>query len=999
MRTTSDETEIRTRIENSRKELLDLSLRNPLLNYRPLRARGVEIVGENANQVFATLVTDKRTMTFLPTGQDEDDGAANLPWNESEALISANQTDRGLQTGETPSALQRRLLNTYRLANTAIEETGVNTLFLGLAMLKWYESDSSQEERLAPLVLVPVRLGRTGIRDRFSLGYTGEDLGVNLSLLEKTREDFRLNLPGQDVLEPLDGQDIDLNGYIAQVEEFVRQSAPRRWNVEPDRIVLGFFSFNKLLMYLDLGDPSVLQNEIIASLFGDQGFSEPQSSIGEQETVDNLLTPRDVFHVLDADSSQALAIHDAGQGRNMVIQGPPGTGKSQTIANIIAEAIARGKQTLFVSEKMAALEVVKRRLDNIGLGGACLELHSHKTNKREMLDELSSTLNLSPQPIDNSGEELLDQLSRTRSQLNDYADEVNNPVGDTGVTPFVAFGELLALNYGKTTNPISRREIPEISGWSGTDYQRKREVVEDLRLRLQSTGVPNLHPFWGSRLRVVLPDARTELQAKLEAALTCFERLVAAWNDLAEATKLPSPDGASAAYDLLMASRHAVYAPDTTGLNLKAPQWESNGGDVWDLVELGIQWQRMRRERMRSISGALKDLDDSSASLANTMRLNHPGRVSESTDMLAAAISSVRAPDTSGLDLSAPQWQSHTERIRQLLDRGLHWNRIRTEYDSFLLPQAWDADFQNARLALNTDGRSIWKRWFSASYKRAKKQLATAMRGELPRDVDQQVSLIDAIGKEQGLRAEINGQYADIVPAIGRHYSGHNTEWEAIEPAVRWWLDVLADVASGRVPNGAIQLLRMLEVRLDPEAVQPQIEVLGSAVVRYEACALDLKEVLDAVYVAEQDSSHEVGHLSYDQQRQLISRLLEELPTGDLDAIKPVGNEISEVRIKPEEIAKEITRLHSGVGPVLGSRWNYLDTNWEAVAPAVRWWLDVLAEASAGRITGNVVDFLQEMSEQTLARDLPRDWQVQIEGLRAYPNNPAALRAVRAQAK
>jgi len=987
---TPSEGEVRTRLENSRKELLDLSLRNPLLNYRPLSARGVEIVGENSHQIFETLVTERKAMTFLPAGQD---GAFNLPRDGSEAAIAANQADRRLQTGETPAALQRRLLNTYRLANSAIEETGVNTLFLGLGMLRWYESDSSQEERWAPLVLVPVRLERTGVRAQFSVGYTGEDLGVNLSLLEKAQEDFRLVLPGQDALEPAEGRDIDVDDYMVQVEEVIYRSAPDRWAVEPDRMVLGFFSFNKLLMYLDLGDPSVAENEIIAALFGDQGFSEFGATVGDQGRVDNRLTPTEVFHVLDADSSQALAIYEAGQGRNMVIQGPPGTGKSQTIANVIADAVARGKRVLFVSEKMAALEVVMRRLENIGLGGACLELHSHKTNKRETLDELRRSLNLSPQLTDGSGRELLEQLLRTRDQLNEYADAVNNPVGDTGVSPHDAFGELLVLQYDNTANPIARKELPGISSWAGTDYRRKKEAVEDLRLRLQSTGVPIRHPFWGSRLRVVLPDARTELQAKLESALTHTERLAEAANDLAGATNLPSPDHVSAAYGLLTASRQAVDAPDTTGLSLKAPQWETNGADVWDLVESGLQWQWMRWKRTHAMSGALRDLEAGSSSLASIMRIDHPADASESADILAAAKCAAGAPDASGLDLSAPQWESNAERIRGLLDRGLRWRRIRTDHDSLFLSHAWDTDFQNARLALNTDGRSRWKRWFSSSYKRAKKQLSAAMRGELPGEVDQQVSLIDAISEEQGLRAEINGEYADIVPVLGRHWNGQNTDWEAIEPAFRWWLDVLSSVAFGRVPNGALRLLRRLDVRLDSESVQPQIEELDSAIGRYEPCAQDWKEMLEVTCVAKQEPSPEVDRLPYDQQRQLISRFIEELPSGTRQANGPAGRVISETPTRPADIAREIMRLHNVVGPVLGSSWNNLDTDWEAIASAVRWWLDLLAEAAAGRISEDVVELLQELGKQTFASDLPRDWQDQIEGLRgALETYPGTMR-------
>ena len=707
--------------------------------------------------------------------------------------------------------------------------------------------------------------------------------------------------------------------------------------------------------------------------------------------------PNDIFHVLDADSSQALAIHDAGQGRNMVIEGPRGTGKSQTIANIIAEAVARDKSTLFVSEKMAALEVVNLRLDSIGLGAACLELHSHKTNKRETLDELNRTLNLSPQQIDNSGMDVLDQLSRTTSQLNAYADAVNVPVGDTGVTPSSAFGELLALDYDKATNPISRREIPGISGWSGTDYQRKKEVVEDLQLRLKSSGVPNLHPFWGSRLRVLFPDARGELQRKLETGLSCLEQLTTASDNLAEAANLTSPENLSTAYDLLTASQRAVGAPDATGLNLEAFEWESQGGSVWDLVELGVQWQWMRRDRIHFISRALKDLEDASASLANSMHLDHPAYTFESTDMLAAAKCAVDAPNTDGLDLTLPQWEPQAERIRQLITRGLRRKRIHIEHGASLLPQSWDIDFQDARLALNTDGRSKLKRWFSASYKRAKKQLAAAMRGELPRGVDQQVSLIDAISEEQRLRPEINGQYADMAPVIGRHWNGHDTDWEAIEPAVRWWLDVLSDVASGRLARGAMQLVRMLEVRLDPEAVHPLIEALGSAVIQYETSAQSSKEVLDAAYVAEQDFSHDFRQLAYDQQRQLFSRLLEELPAGSLDGTKHVGSAFPETLKRPGEMAREIIRLHSVVGSVLGSHWDSLDTNWEDFAPAARWWLNILSEAAAGHLTGGVVDLLRNLARETVTGDSPRDWPVQTDVLRdalqAYPGSIRELQS------
>ena len=144
--------------------------------------------------------------------------------------------------------------------------------------------------------------------------------------MEKTRADFGFDIAGQDAPEP-DAGDIESAGYMAQVGNTVAQSAPQCWEVEPDRIALGFFSFNKLLMYLDL-DPdntAIAENEIIAAIFGDW-FREPPLAINGNARLDSHVKPQDAYHVMDADSSQSLAIYDAavGSGRNLVSQGPAG---------------------------------------------------------------------------------------------------------------------------------------------------------------------------------------------------------------------------------------------------------------------------------------------------------------------------------------------------------------------------------------------------------------------------------------------------------------------------------------------------------------------------------------------------------------------------------------------------------------------------------------------------------------------------------------------------
>ena len=269
------------------------------------------------------------------------------------------------------------------------------------------------------------------------------------------RNDFGIIFP----LLP-DDDSIDVHSYFAECESSIK--GMNRWSIDRSSVVLGFFTFSKFLMYQDL-DPEneewadaheygPRKSKIIESLF-ETGFSDSGSSIPNDGIIDDFLPTDDVYHVVDADSSQAIAIHDVNQGRNLVIEGPPGTGKSQTITNIIADAISHDRTVLFVSEKMAALEVVKRRLDEIGLGVACLELHSHKTNKRGVLQDLEGTWKLDAPVVDGDHRSVLRDLNETRRVLNEYAIATNDPIGETGIAPIDARGELAKI-----------REVEQVSG-------------------------------------------------------------------------------------------------------------------------------------------------------------------------------------------------------------------------------------------------------------------------------------------------------------------------------------------------------------------------------------------------------------------------------------------------------------------------------------------------------------------------------------------------------
>ena len=197
--------------EKARLELLDLSRRNSLLNFRPSKARGVEVVGESANEIFNVLVAKGGSMSFLPKPEDDDE----------EELKDSN-----LQTSETKDKLNKRLLRTYYDARTHIEERGFNNLLLALSFLHWFDSDDSDIENIAPIVLVPVELTRTSVRERYKLHYTGEDIQVNLSLLEKLSQNFGINFP--DLPDNMEGADIDV--YLNACRKEI--TGQERWVIE-----------------------------------------------------------------------------------------------------------------------------------------------------------------------------------------------------------------------------------------------------------------------------------------------------------------------------------------------------------------------------------------------------------------------------------------------------------------------------------------------------------------------------------------------------------------------------------------------------------------------------------------------------------------------------------------------------------------------------------------------------------------------------------------------
>ena len=584
---------IQTILDAAREELLDLSLRNPLINYRLLKARGVEIVDESPPDVYRMLVQEGKAMSFLPKPESEEDD--NLLFEDDGVeKTPTRRTNSDLQTTYPLVELKRRLLNTYYTARTAIEEQGVTTLYLALGMLQWYESELSDMPRRAPLILIPVGLDRTSVDARFRVQYTEEEIRTNLSLQERLKVGFDLQLPDLPDAEDLEQSNIQI--YYQRVEAAI--DAHKRWSVDASAIALGFFSFTKFLMYNDLdatkwGDNALLKHPVLQSLL-ETGFNEPKSTIPDDAHTDKHLDPINTHHVVDADSSQALAIHDVSQGRNLVIQGPPGTGKSQTITNLIAEAIAKGKRVLFVAEKMAALEVVKRNLDQARLGDACLELHSHKMNKRSLIDELKRTFDLSQQQKTVLEKEV-ELLIHNRDRLNSYCDAVNTPIGESRITPYQAYGELLGVD-----RRLSGVQLPTLDSrqfqHSLLEFRKGLAITEELQTLLKSMGTPINHPFWGSLCKLFLPVDRQPLERAAVEARAEVIVLKDSSERLAQHLKFPIPDTCEAVENLIRAARRALDAPNLAGVDVQLTEWQTHRNDLKVGLSAGERLNELHNE-------------------------------------------------------------------------------------------------------------------------------------------------------------------------------------------------------------------------------------------------------------------------------------------------------------------------------------------------------------------------------------------------------------------
>lgn len=425
-------------------KLIDLSRRNRQLYFRRTKTSTVELIEPPPEEIFDLLVNKRKELTLIYRDL-ENLNKSKKKLNDfigSETEIDPLEYNKPLKTGEIltdkeDKELYKSLRTLLSRSRSSFQEQGVNILFLAFGFLEWKDTSFSEGKNLTPLILVPVILKRVSLLKPYKIQFFDDDILLNPALKVKLENDFKIELPQVE-------NDIEnIEQFFKEIASIVfRFSEAKDWKIHND-VYLSFFSFSKLNMYRDLKDnEELIQNhKIITNLILENSKEQIEYLSGEELDHKNS---HDVFHILDADSSQQNAILNAEKGKTFSIQGPPGTGKSQTIANVIASSLVRGKKVLFVSEKMAALEVVMKRLEECGFGEFCLALHSFKSNKKTVYEELGRCL-LSREEYANPQISFLTDLDQTKLDLNDYFRSVAERSPPFDISAYYIHGKLVAL--------------------------------------------------------------------------------------------------------------------------------------------------------------------------------------------------------------------------------------------------------------------------------------------------------------------------------------------------------------------------------------------------------------------------------------------------------------------------------------------------------------------------------------------------------------------------
>ncbi len=588
--------DLKTLFETNRHTLLDMELRNnTLLNLIP-NQHTLDVTDEVPNEVFQTLVEHNRAMTFIPFSGERE--------NEYKHVISLHRLNTGnhgsfckgqhdliLKTALSKKELDSLLLKINTNAINHLQEQGGDVLYLATGFLTWFEDINSFKPRHAPLILIPVELFRCEAGDNYQVRYTGAELGTNYTLLTKLQNEFGLTLP---LFEDIKNSDEEnpLEAYFSQIKQAVFKKA--RWCIDVNKIVLGFFPYNKFYMYQDLDkvrwpdNKPPEQSALLQKLF-DKGFDEDRYLL--DNTAINANKTEFLHLVRDADLSQTQAVLSSRTGASFIIQGAPGSGKTQTITNIISQGLADNKKILLVAQKIAALEAVHQGLQDTHLGSVVLPLYAQYLDNKSVIRSLESAfLQDIPELNAERRHEDIERLVYLRDKLNFYCELINSPIGNTQINYHQALGYLSQYEDMLVANKINPERFSpdtlDLSIWDQAHYQQALGKIEEIVEYLLKHGNPCYNIYASTQKASLSSDELEQISSTISSIISLYQKQLEQIHTLSQQMEL-SVDFVTVA-DLERVTMSLSYLdskPDLAGIKTDSVIWANHGDKILSLAQ------------------------------------------------------------------------------------------------------------------------------------------------------------------------------------------------------------------------------------------------------------------------------------------------------------------------------------------------------------------------------------------------------------------------------
>ena len=804
----------RQAIRKWRDGLINLTGSNRLLNFKPSKTGMVGVVRPTPDEVLSRISSGKR-FSFRPlkpraaqAPHDEEDVPAPEPIPPPSA--------ESLDIDKDPEELAAALRALQRRSTQAYLDQGLSVLYLAFGALEWIDEDRTRY--VSPLLLVPVQLISPGSRQLPVLGPTEDDVVVNPALALKL-DQYGIELPRADDLE-----EITLHGLLGAVRASV--AGRDGWQVRQS-LVLSCFSFAKEAMYRDLltNEDRIAAHQGIAALAcGGDKAEEPSFSFDEipDDEIDLRAPPESTPVILDADSSQRACIAAALDGRSFVMDGPPGTGKSQTIANMIGVLLHAGKTVLFVSEKAAALDVVRDRLDAAGLRAYLLELHSHKATRKQVAVELGKALDTMLKPPAAMPAIEVDSARRRREQLNAYADAMNRPRYPLGYSLHDVLGMIAGLQvvpappatglapvnltveaFGeirRTAAALAAAWRPAMQGtsfvWRGITEEGSLEwrLYQAASALEMLAGITRANASLAAAMGLTRPSDAATLAGLLQHLAARPVGLPEDW------LTTTSPDAISDAVSRLASGldqisthvdRAAQAAAGVPWWTVPRPDTLPASADTHPpgtLVPPPVDAGDLRADQIAALAGRftadagmLENRLASLARLAGLLGLRAPETFAEAEDVLSLArlAESPELPERSWL--SPDGLAAATRAAGALSSAQEEFARAEADAVAYYTPAALREDVNGLAHRFTTDHHGLGK--LSGEYRADKKTVALFTRDGLDKDAARRhLGLAVAWKHAADAVADAEHTHAGV---LGAFYTGRSTDFDQIDRALR----------------------------------------------------------------------------------------------------------------------------------------------------------------------------------------------------------------------